>query len=224
MYTEDDLLPLSGLQHFAFCERQWALIHLEQQWDENRLTADGRLLHERVHEQTEELRQNLLVVRGLPLQSFRLGLAGQADVVEFSRVASEQVPGLARLEGRAGWWSVEPVEYKRGKAKRAAWDRVQLCAQALCLEEMFSVSIKHGCLFYGTNRRRNVVPLSRDLRTQTEFLAYRMQQLFALRQTPAPVFMAGCARCSLKERCLPERLAARRNIAPYYRTCLSEEE
>jgi CRISPR-associated exonuclease Cas4 len=223
MFREDDLLPLSGLQHLAFCERQWALIHLEQQWAENRLTADGHLLHERVHEQTEELRWDLLVVRRLPLQSFRLGLAGQGDVVEFSRVASQQAPGLTQLDGRAGWWAIEPVEYKRGKAKRGVCDRVQLCAQALCLEEMFGVSIGQGSLFYGTRRRRTVVRLTPDLRRQTEALAHRMHQLYALRQTPAPVFMVGCASCSLKERCLPERLGISRPMASYYKRCLAEE-
>ncbi|HEX4807714.1 MAG TPA: CRISPR-associated protein Cas4 [Bryobacteraceae bacterium] len=227
MYSEDDLLPLSGLQHMAFCERQWALIHLEQQWEENRLTADGRVLHERVHQMTEELRQDLLVVRGLPLHSFQLGVSGQADVVEFSRVELKPIPGSARtgveLGGRAGWWSIEPVEYKRGKAKRGGCDRVQLCAQAMCLEEMFGVAIAQGSLFYGTNRRRTVVRLSSDLRRQTEALALRMHQLFELRHTPRPVFMAGCASCSLKEGCLPERLGAGRPVASYYKTCLRED-
>ena len=124
MYTEDELLPLSGLQHMAFCERQWALIHIEQQWEENRLTAEGRVLHERVHEQTEETRKDLLTVRGLPVHSLRLGLAGQTDVVEFSRAAGEGGSGCLQLAGRRGWWSVQPVEYKRGKAKREACDRV----------------------------------------------------------------------------------------------------
>jgi CRISPR-associated exonuclease Cas4 len=200
-----------------------ALIHLEQQWAENRLTADGRVLHERVHEQSEELRQDLLVVRGLPLQSFRLGLAGQADVVEFSRIAWQQAPGLAQLDGRAGWWALQPVEYKRGKAKRGACDRVQLCAQGLCLEERFGISIGAGSLFYGTNRRRTVVQFTQDLRRQTETLALRMQQLFVTGKTPAPVFNAGCASCSLKERCLQERLAMNRTVASYYQRCLSEE-
>jgi CRISPR-associated exonuclease Cas4 len=227
MYREDDLLPLSGLQHIAFCERQWALIHLEQQWEENRLTADGRVLHERVHQLTEELRQDLLVMRGLPLHSFRLGVSGQADVVEFSRVPSEQAPGGLRsavqLEGRVGWWAIEPIEYKRGKAKRGGCDRVQLCAQAMCLEEMFGVSVAQGSLFYGTNRRRTGVRLNPDLRAQTEALAVRMHELFASRQTPRPVFMAGCASCSLKGRCLPERLGAWRPMASYYETCLGED-
>jgi CRISPR-associated exonuclease Cas4 len=222
MYQEEDLLPLSGVQHLAFCKRQWALIHLEQQWGENVLTAQGRLLHERVHEQTAELRQNLLVVRGLPLHSLELGLTGQADVVEFSRVSSDATPNATQLDGRAGWWNVEPVEYKRGKEKRGACDRVQLCAQALCLEEMFRVSITQGALFYGTNRRRVAVRFTSDLRTQTQRLAAEMHRLYAKKQTPAPFFMAGCASCSLKERCLPEQLSGGRVVASYYQKFLSE--
>jgi CRISPR-associated exonuclease Cas4 len=222
MFHEDDLLPLSGLQHLAFCKRQWALIHLEQQWEENGLTAQGRLLHERVHEQTAELRQDLLLVRGLPLHSLRLGIVGQGDVVQFSRVSFERAPNLTQLDGRTGWWAVEPIEYKRGTEKRGGCDRVQLCAQALCLEEMFGLSIERGALFYGANRRRVVVRLTPDLRKQTETLAIQMHQLFAMRQTPAPFFMAGCASCSLKERCLPERLSKGRTMASYYQKSLSE--
>src|SRR5690242_9957909 len=107
MFSEDDLLPLSGLQHMAFCERQWALIHLERMWEENRLTADGRVLHDRVHAQTEELRHDLLVTRGLPIHSFRLGLSGQADVVEFSRASAIELPDSTELKGRTGWWKPE---------------------------------------------------------------------------------------------------------------------
>ena len=223
MFQEDDLLPLSGLQHLAFCERQWALIHLERQWDENHLTADGRVLHERVHEHTETLRHDRLVVRGLPLQSLRLGLVGQGDVVEFSCISEQQGPGLTQLEGRAGWWAIEPIEYKRGKAKRGACDRIQLCAQAICLEEMFGVSIERGALFYGTNRRRTVVPLTPGLRGQTEALALRMQHLFSTRRTPGPIFMAGCASCSLREQCLPEKLDRSKSLTSYYRRALLED-
>ena len=171
--------------------------------------------------------QDLLVARGLPLHSFRLGVSGQADVVEFSRVGSERAAGMPRiaveLKGRAGWWAIEPIEYKRGKAKRGACDRVQLCAQAMCLEEMFGVPIMQGSLYYGTKRRRAVVRLTSDLRSQTEMLALRMRQLFELRQTPRPIFMAACASCSLKEQCLPERLGAGRPVASYYQRLLKED-
>jgi CRISPR-associated exonuclease Cas4 len=111
MYSEDELLPLSGLQHLVFCERQWALIHIERQWEENRLTAEGRLLHEAAHEDGTEVRPGLLTARGLPLRSFRLGVSGQADVVEYQSVSNPR-DGAVQLCGRTGWWRPVPVEYK----------------------------------------------------------------------------------------------------------------
>ncbi len=218
MYSEDELLALSGLQHFAFCQRQWALIHLEQQWVENRLTAEGRVLHERVHESTEEARGDLVVVRGLPVHSLRLGLSGQTDVVEFSRVSGGEEGTSVQLVGRVGWWRMQPVEYKRGKAKREACDRVQLCAQALCLEEMFGVTVREGALFYGTPRRRTGVAFDARLRDQTEGLAAKMHSMWKGGVTPAAVYFKGCESCSLKERCLPEM---RSSVTAYYRTLLS---
>lgn len=224
VYTEDQLLLLSGLQHLAFCERQWALIHIEQTWSENRLTASGRVLHDRVHGQTEELRNDLLVARGLPLRSFRLGISAIADVVEFVRVsADQQVADSLQLEARSGWWRPRPVEYKRGRPKREAWDRVQLCAQALCLEEMLALAIAEGVLFYGATRRRTEVRFDRDLRDRTEALAARMHRLFSQRVTPAAVLIPGCKSCSLRGRCLPELLSQRRPVASYHRTCLRRE-
>ena len=151
MFDEDDLLPISGLQHLVFCERQWALIHIEQFWEENRLTAEGRVLHERVHDTATESRPGVVVARGLRLQSRQLGLTGQADVVEFHRIGDGDAGGV-QLPEREGWWRPFPVEYKRGRPKANACDEVQLCAQALCLEEMFSVAIRSGALFYGTSR------------------------------------------------------------------------
>ncbi|MBV9084645.1 MAG: CRISPR-associated protein Cas4, partial [Acidobacteriaceae bacterium] len=171
MYSEDDLLPLSGLQHLAFCERQWALIQIEGIWEENGLTADGRVLHHRVHEQAEEKRHDLLVVRSLPVHSLRLGLSGVADVVQFVRISESPVPGAVQLESRPGWWLVQPVEYKRGRAKRESCDRIQLCAQALCLEEMFRTNIPEGFLFYGEVRRRTLVRFDPELRHETGLLA-----------------------------------------------------
>jgi len=134
MYSEDDLLPISGLQHLHFCERQWGLIHLEQQWEENRLTAEGRLLHDRVHDAGSEVRPSVVTARGLHLHSVRLGLTGVADVVEFQQ-ADAGVAGTIQLADRPGWWRVFPIEYKRGRPKADACDEVQLCAQAMSLEE-----------------------------------------------------------------------------------------
>jgi CRISPR-associated exonuclease Cas4 len=210
VFSEDDLLPLSGLQHMAFCERQWALIHIEQQWAENRLTAEGHIVHERAHEAGAETRKTLVIARGVAVHSFRLGISGQADVVEF-----EADPGGVVLEGRTGRWLPSPVEYKRGRPKKAICDRVQVCAQGLCLEEVFGIRIASGALYYDTPRRRQEVAFTGDLRTQTERLCARMQELYQRRETPPPVYTRGCESCSVKEICLPRALASPRNVRAY---------
>jgi CRISPR-associated exonuclease Cas4 len=214
MLEEDDLLPLSGLQHLHYCERQWGLIHLEQQWEENRLTAEGRLLHEHAHEAGTEARGGVLTTRGLHLHSFRLGLSGQADVVEFHE-AGEEEGGTIALPDRRGRWRVFPVEYKRGKPKRDACDEVQLCAQAICLEEALAAGIPTGALFYGQNRRRMDVQFGAALRQKTEALARRMHELFAARSTPPAVYSKKCDRCSLYDRCLPRAISRRNPVARY---------
>lgn len=210
MYNEDDLLPLSGLQHLMFCERQWGLIHIEQQWEENRLTAEGRVIHERAHDAGTESRPGIRTARGLRLRSLRLGLVGQADVVEFHR--SE---GGIILPGVAEAWRPLPVEYKRGKPKQDACDEVQLCAQALCLEEMFSAEISNGALYYGEPRRRTEVLFGSELRAQTESLAARMHHLYASAKTPPPVYEPKCDKCSLIARCMPRLLAKPPAVARY---------
>ena len=228
MFTEDDLLPLSGLQHLLFCERQWALIHIEQQWAENRLTQEGRVLHERVHESATEARPDLIVARGLRIHCLRLGLSGEADVVEFRRAGSPTPDSgtatAVQLAGRSGLWNPFPVEYKRGRPKSDAWDEVQLCAQALSLEEMFSVSIPSGALFYGTNRRRTAVDFTPQLRSRTEALARRMHALYAARQTPPAEYAKKCESCSLLEVCLPTMSTRRRDVARYLATALRNLE
>ena len=161
-YREEDLLPLSGLQHFAFCRRQWALIHLEQQWQENLRTVEGNLLHQRAHDASlRERRGDLLILRSLSVASYTLGLSGQCDVVEF-HASPEGVP----LHGEEGLWLPFPVEYKRGRPKPHLADELQLCAQAMCLEEMLCCSIPEGALFYGEPRRRTPVLFSPELREQ----------------------------------------------------------
>jgi len=222
MFAESELLPLSGLQHLAFCERQWALIHVEQAWDENSLTARGRVLHNRVHEQTEETRHELLITRGLPVRSLRLGLSGKADVVEFKRAADDALTTATEIPDKSGLWTPEPVEYKRGRAKRDPCDRVQLCAQALCLEEMFRIEIVQGALFYGATRRRTTVAFTPELRSQTEALAARMHDLFAHSVTPPAVLIPGCKSCSLRERCQPETLSKPVSAERYVRRALRE--
>lgn len=194
MYSEDDLLPLSALQHLAFCERQWALIHLEQQWAESRLTAEGRQMHERAHEGPDETRDGIRICRGLRLRCLRLGLVGVADVVEFHPPSG----GPARPY---------PIEYKRGKPKPGRWDEVQLCAQALCLEEMLTVPVPEGAIFYGQPRRRMEVRFDSSLRAETERLALRLHELQNAAVTPPAVFAAHCKKCSLQDVCLPKKTA-----------------
>lgn len=214
MFTEDDLLPLSGLQHLVYCERQAALIHLENVWAENRFTAEGKILHERADEAPGETRGTLRIARGLALRSLRLGLSGRADIVEFH---AEGAPGGAR---------VLPVEYKRGRPKLHDADRVQLCAQALCLEEMLGVDIVEGALYYGQPRRREIVPFDLPLRERTEQAARRFRELLAERVTPPPVNDARCDACSLKDACLPSTRghSARRYLANAVTRSLESEE
>ena len=170
MAGPDDWLPLSGIQHFCFCRRQWALIHLEQQWAENRRTVEGQLDHARCHDANQtERRGGLLITRGMQVVSRRLGLSGNCDVVEF-RADPEGIP----LQSTEWLWKPMPVEYKHGRAKASDADRLQLCAQAMALEEMLVCSIPEGALFYEETRRREVVPLTEELRQATQKMADEM--------------------------------------------------
>jgi len=193
---DDDALPISGLQHLAFCPRQWGLIHLEQAWVENVRTAEGRLLHERADLPGESRRSPVRTVRGMWLRSERLQLTGRADIVEF------------RPEPY-------PVEYKRGKSKPNDCDAVQLCAQALCLEEMLEVVIPHGAFFYGSPRRRLEIALTPELRGRTEELAASMHRLYRSRRTPAPQPGPYCRSCSLIDICLPDATAKENGAASW---------
>ena len=210
MFTDDQLLPISALQHLLFCERQCALIHIEGQWAENRLTVEGRQLHERTDGGVSETHGGLRIARSLPLRSFRLGLVGVADVVEF-HPASE--PNATP--------SITPVEYKRGKPKKDGSDSVQLCAQALCLEEMLKVSIHSGALFYGTVRRRVDVVFDHQLRERTEAAAMRLHAMIASGVTPRAQREPKCDGCSLLHVCLPDALTPRRSASGYVEHSLS---
>jgi len=207
-YSEDDLLPLSALQHLLFCERQCALIHIEQLWVENMFTAQGRIMHERVDSGGHERRGDIRSEYALPLRSLRLGLIGKADVVEFHRLPS-------------GGWRPFPVEHKRGRPKKENWDKVQLCAQALCLEEALETEVPEGALFYGKNRRRQQVLFAEELRQQTEESALRLHRLFNSRITPAPVYAKKCDTCSFKELCLPRTFEKRRRVEQYLKRVVS---
>jgi CRISPR-associated exonuclease Cas4 len=224
VYTEDELLPISALQHLAFCERQWALIHLEGAWVENRLTAEGRVLHDRAHEAETESRGGVRIARGLRLRSLRLGLTGIADVVEFHRTETEGDAGGVRLPSVGGLWQPFPVEYKRGRPKKGPFDEIQLCAQALCLEEMLGATIPHAALFYGTPMRRTEVVLSAALRGQTERLAARLHELTRIGVTPPPVYEDKCESCSLMPVCMPKKLSKGRAVEGYLASALDECE
>ena len=220
MYDEDELLPISALQHLAFCERQWGLIHLEGAWQENRLTAAGRLLHDRPHEPETEVRGNLRIARGLRLRSLRLGLVGMADVVEFHRVPSD-TEGV-QLDGIAGLWKPFIVEYKRGRPKIGHEDEVQICAQALCLEEMLSVSIAAGALFYGQPRRRSDVVFDETIRNETESLATHLHDLDRAGKTPPATHTTACRSCSLVDVCLPKATARSQSARRYLSRAIAE--
>jgi CRISPR-associated exonuclease Cas4 len=211
-YTEDDLLPLSGLQHLAFCERQCAMIHIEQAWAENLYTAEGRVLHERVHEADQTSRGEIRIEYSMPLRSLRLGLIGRADVVEFHRIR----------DSTGDRWRPFPVEYKRGRPKKSNADRIQLCAQALCLEEMLGVEVPSGALFYGKTRHREDVDFDARLRSETEETAKRFHALIEARVTPRPVYGKQCDTCSLKDLCLPKTVQTGRSIDRYLMNAMSE--
>lgn len=211
MYAEEDCLPLSGIQHIVFCPRQYSLIHVEQQWEENIYTFEGRVMHDRVDDPFFfESRGVLLITRSVPLISYKLGLYGVADVVEFHQCQSNGIT----LQGRSGRWLPYPVEYKRGKPKRDDRDQVQLCAQAMCLEEMLGVAVPEGALFYGKTKRRQVVELDQQLRRRVVELSKMMHELFEQGITPKPVKTKACDSCSLVDICLP-KTADRKSVKSY---------
>ncbi len=233
--AEPYLLPISALQHFLFCQRQMALIHVERLWAENRLTVEGMHLHRRAHGATDELRGNTRIVRSLSLRSLEHRFVGMADIVEFTPTETSRIPTLRSIpfgglfrsvceEPRA--WQVTPVEYKRGKPKKDDSDRVQLCAQALCLEEMLGVQINSGELFYGKRRRRTEVTFDENLRGVTLEAAGRCHELISLSRTPPAEYAARCDRCSLISLCLPKisgRQSVRRFLDHQFATALMGE-
>lgn len=209
VFGEDDLLPLSALQHLLFCERQCALIHVEGLWTENRLTAEGRHLHERADSGEAETRGPVRTVRSLPLRSLRLGLAGRADVVEFH---DDSAGELAQ---------VVPIEYKRGRPKLNDSDRVQLCAQALCLEEMVGIRIPTGALFYASLRRRTDVVFDTALRETTEQAVARLHAMIRAEITPKVRMEPKCTSCSLIDVCMPDVTGSSRSAAAFAAAALA---
>ena len=203
-YHEDDLLPISALQHLLFCPRQCVLIHVEQLWAENQLTVEGMHLHEKAdtpqHSVTGDGNGSVRIERALPIRSLQLGLIGKADVVEFHLDNAKQIQRIV------------PVEYKRGRPKKDDSDRVQLCAQALCLEEMCGTEITEGALFYGTKRRRQKTVFDQSLRSATLSAIDRFRQMIQGRKTPTALYTKACKKCSLIELCLPTVTGGGRDV------------
>lgn len=199
MYAEEDLLPISALQHLVFCPRQCALIHMDRAWEENSLTAEGKQLHSRVHQDDIERRGGVRIVRSLRLRSLRYGITGVADVVEFAKAS---VPNI--------------VEYKRGKSKPDKSDEVQLCAQALCLEEMLQTEILSGSMFYWQPRRRERVNFSEELRDLTLSMISTLRDMLDSGNLPKAIYSKKCRKCSLIEQCMPEISSGRRSANRYY--------
>lgn len=193
MYTEDDFIALSAIQHYIFCPRQCALIHIEDAWRENVLTAKGRRLHERVDSGDDERRFDVRFVRALRIHSYEYGLAGKADMVEFHENGD-----------------VIPIEYKRGKPKQDASDTAQLAAQAMCLEEMMHTKIAYGYLYYGRLRRRIRVEIDDALRETTTTVIARIHEMVREKHTPQAKYMKKCKRCSLFDVCMPKAISSRK--------------
>ncbi len=219
IYSEDEFLQLSGLQHFKFCRRQWALICIESQWVDNYRTADGAVMHEKAHDSGfDESRGDLLITRNMRVFSKTLGVSGACDVLEFRRGAD----GIT-LKGRDGLWQPYPVEYKRGQPKEHNADELQLCGQAMCIEEMLCCPVPAGALYYGEPRRRKEVVFLPELRRETEALLGEMHELYRRGHTPRVKPSKSCNACSLKELCLP-KLMRIRPVADYLRAAMEEEE
>lgn len=209
-YNEDDFLSLSGIQHFGFCRRQWALIHIEQQWEENLRTVEGEILHKNAHDgYSAEKRGNIIISRGMAIFSRILGINGVCDIVEFY----ENANGV-ELFGREGKYKVFPVEYKRGEPKENDVDILQLVAQAMCLEEMLCCEINEGSIFYGEARRRIMVIIDNPLRDKVKSIFKEMHDMYDKRYTPKVKPSKSCNACSLKDICLP-KLCKNRSAKEY---------
>lgn len=218
IYAEEDFLQISGLQHFSFCRRQWALIHIEQLWAENLRTVEGNLLHEKAHDSSlKERRRELLITRDMKVFSSSLGISGNCDVVEFHR-SDSGVP----LQGQEGHWKPYPVEYKHGAPRQDHANELQLCAQAMCLEEMLCCEIPEGALYFGETRHRETVHFTEDLRQEVRENLLQMHELYRRQHTPKVKPSKSCNACSLKELCVP-KLMKQKSVGVYLRDHLEDE-
>ncbi len=217
MMDEDEFLLLSGIQHYAFCPRQWALIHIEQQWKENDRTASGEMMHIRVHDNDiKEKRGDMFTLRDLPVSSHEVGITGKCDAVEFHANKN----GI-QLIGHDGTWIPYPVEYKNGEPKKDNIDELQLCAEAMCLEEMLVCRIPEGALYYGRTRHRQRVLIDQNLRNEVKNCFQQMHDLYKRGRTPVVKPSKACNACSLKELCLP-KLAKNISVKKYMDSFLGE--
>ena len=197
---DDNYLLISGIQHFSFCRRQWALIHVENCWEDNQFTAEGTIMHDKVHNHEITTNRNgIVTLRGLPVRSNSLMITGVCDAVEL-------IPDSNGIEvfGRKGKWQINPVEYKRGKQKRIDCDRLQLVAECMCLEEMLSCEILQGCIYYGETRHREVVDINSDLRAKLKTIVSEMWGYYKRRYTPKVRMSKRCNNCSMRDMCMPE--------------------
>ena len=216
-YPEEDYLMISGIQHFEFCRRQWALIHIEQQWIDNYLTVSGELMHERAHDKDfTEKRGNTLITRAMSVSSKTLGISGECDVVEFVR---DDKNGIS-IFGREGRYRIVPVEYKSGELKHA--DLLQLTAQAMCLEEMLCCEIPYGFMYYAKTHHREKIELTSELRDNVIKDLTEMRHYFKNKYTPKVKKSKVCNACSLKNICLP-KLGTSPSVRKYIDDLLSEE-
>jgi len=206
MYTEDDFIMISALQHYVYCPRQCALIHVEDAWNENLFTVRGNILHEKVDSDTYETRGTIKTVRGLRIHSFKYGLVGRCDVVEFRRINKRGDSGFRRNDEE----EVLPVEFKSGKPKEDISDKVQLCAQVFCLEEMLNTKISQAAFFYGKIRRRNVIDVDDELRSQTENIIASVREIVSEKIIPSAVYETKCRNCSLQSICQPKAMNKRK--------------
>lgn len=232
MYAENDLLPLSVLADLLFCERRAALHLIEGIWKDNLFTAEGTVLHSKVHDDLPlESRGDVCISRGLRLRSLRVGLTGKADVVEFRRAEASEIPALGysiglpsaiALTSAKGIWRPFPVDYKRGRLRHEEGFEVQLCAQALCLEEMMSVRVPAGAIYYGKPHRRLEVTFDSGLRNKTDLAAARLHELVGRGRTPVARYEKKCDSCSLVDLCLPKLMTESRSVARYLSRALDE--
>jgi len=215
MYSEEELLPISGLQHVIFCERRAALIFLEGIWDDNIFTAEGTLAHDRVHNTDTESRGDIRITRGLRLNSFKLGLTGIADVVEFHKIEDEKCPEGVSLDYADGLWYPYIIEYKSGKLRHESSFEVQLCAQAICLEEMLETNIPSGSIYYGKTARRREIHFDDRLRTKTREASVMFHEIIERKNTPKAKYGKKCDKCSMISKCLPKTTGVKKDIQGY---------